>query len=111
MPKNTAATWATTPPRIRPGVPPRTAPSTPTSRRPSRGAGASALSGKGLGAPVAQWRDQVSIQVLLPLARPDGRPVTSAEFDSVKSELAERYGGITAYAQAPAEGLWRDGAE
>ena len=49
--------------------------------------------------------------MLLPLERPGGRPVTRAEFDRIKAELAARHGGVTAYAQAPAEGLWRDGGE
>jgi hypothetical protein len=29
----------------------------------------------------------------------------------VKQELASRFEGVTAYLQAPAEGLWRKGAE
>ena len=54
------------------------------------------------------WMEQACIQVFLPLRRPDGRPVSREEIDEVKRQLAERHGGVTAYVQAPAEGLWRD---
>jgi hypothetical protein len=33
------------------------------------------------------------------------------DFDRVKEELAGRFEGVTAYLQAPAEGLWRQGVE
>ncbi|MCC2690262.1 MAG: hypothetical protein K0S21_3065 [Rhizobiaceae bacterium] len=51
------------------------------------------------------------VQILLPRADNAGRPFARGEFDRVKEELARRYDGVTAYLQAPAEGLWRQGAQ
>ena len=51
------------------------------------------------------------VQILLPRADNDGRPFSREDFDRVKQELASRFQGVTAYLQAPAEGLWRQGAE
>ncbi|TJX79765.1 MAG: hypothetical protein E5W21_01655 [Mesorhizobium sp.] len=50
------------------------------------------------------------IQILLPRADNQGNPFPRKEFDSVKQELASRFQGVTAFLQAPAEGLWRQGA-
>jgi hypothetical protein len=36
---------------------------------------------------------------------------TREDFDRIKEELAGSCEGVTAYLQAPAEGLWRQGAE
>jgi hypothetical protein len=41
------------------------------------------------------------VQILLPVA--GGRKA----FDEVMRELAERFGGVTAYTRAPAAGLWK----
>ena len=49
------------------------------------------------------------VQLLLPLRDNDGNAFGRAEFDAVRNELAERFGGATLYARAPAEGLWKDG--
>lgn len=49
-------------------------------------------------------------QILLPRADNTGRPFDRDDFDRVKEELASRFNGVTAYLQAPAEGLWRKGA-
>ena len=48
------------------------------------------------------------IQLLLPLYDNDGQPLPSALFRDVKQELTARFGGLTAYSRAPAEGLWRE---
>lgn len=48
------------------------------------------------------------IQLLLPLYDNDGQPLPSALFRDVKQELTDRFGGLTAYSRAPAEGLWRE---
>lgn len=48
------------------------------------------------------------VQVLLPLRDNDGRPFGREPFDAVRAELTERFGGVTAYLQSPAEGAWRD---
>jgi len=50
-------------------------------------------------------------QILLPLTDKAGQPFARKDFDRVKEELASRFEGVTAYLQAPAEGLWRQGAQ
>jgi hypothetical protein len=57
---------------------------------------------------VANWREQHRLEVFVPIPR--GRETDARQvFEALKTELAKRYGGVTAYAQAPAEGLWSDG--
>jgi hypothetical protein len=51
------------------------------------------------------------VQILLPLADNDGRPFARTVFEAVKVELAERFGGVTAFTQSPAEGLWQEEAD
>jgi hypothetical protein len=51
------------------------------------------------------------VQILLPRADNKGRPFEREEFDRFKDELAAQFEGVTAYLQAPAEGLWRKGAD
>jgi hypothetical protein len=53
------------------------------------------------------------VQILLPVADNSGRSFSQEEFDLVKQELAQRFKGVTAFLQAPAEGLWRheDGSD
>jgi hypothetical protein len=46
------------------------------------------------------------IQILLPTADNGGRPFPAATFERIKAGLAERFGGVTAYTRAPAEGVW-----
>jgi hypothetical protein len=48
------------------------------------------------------------IQILLPRADNAGQPFARNDFDRVKEELAADFEGVTAFLQAPAEGLWRD---
>jgi hypothetical protein len=48
-------------------------------------------------------------EILLPLYDNDGRRFGAGEFDRVSDELAERFGGVTAFRRAPAEGVWREG--
>jgi hypothetical protein len=48
------------------------------------------------------------VQLLLPLRDNAGRTLPRALFVEVRDELTERFGGITAYLRAPAEGMWRD---
>lgn len=47
------------------------------------------------------------IALFLPLKRNDGSDQPRALFGDVRRELVERFGGLTAYARAPAEGLWQ----
>ena len=52
------------------------------------------------------------VQLLLPLYDNAGRPFPASHYASVRDELAERFGGLTAYTRAPAEGLWsQDGGQ
>ncbi|MBZ9857512.1 hypothetical protein LB566_27405 [Mesorhizobium sp. CA13] len=48
-------------------------------------------------------------QILLPRADNSGEPFPKQDFDRIKEDLACRFDGVTAYLQAPAEGLWRQG--
>ena len=52
------------------------------------------------------------VEIFLPLARNDGTPQPRALFAKLRGELVEKFGGLTAYAREPAEGLWEgdDGA-
>lgn len=50
------------------------------------------------------------IQILLPLRDNDGRPFPPGLHATVRHELKARFGGLTAYSRAPAEGLWESGA-
>ena len=47
------------------------------------------------------------VELLLPLRDNDGRPFERGEFDRVKDELAERFGGVTAFLRSPAAGAWQ----
>ena len=46
------------------------------------------------------------VQLLLPLRDNEGRAFGSEHYDAVRGELTRRFGGLTAYSRAPAEGLW-----
>lgn len=48
------------------------------------------------------------IQILLPLRDDQGQPFPRHWYDALRGDLTERFGGATAYLQAPAEGLWKD---
>lgn len=50
----------------------------------------------------------VLIQFLLPLRDNAGQPFARADFERVRAELTERFGGVTAFLQSPASGAWRD---
>jgi hypothetical protein len=52
------------------------------------------------------------IEIFLPLYDNEGRAFEREDFAVVRRTLAERFGGVTAFTQAPAEGLWQaDGGE
>ncbi len=51
------------------------------------------------------------IQILLPLAGNDGERFSPEAFARVRAELAERFGGLTAFTRSPAEGLWCEGGD
>lgn len=48
------------------------------------------------------------VQILLPLYDNEKRPFARAEFERVRGELTERFGGVTAHLRSPAEGAWKD---
>jgi hypothetical protein len=48
------------------------------------------------------------IQILLPTYDNEGRRFERGLFEGVRSELTERFGGVTAFVQSPALGLWKD---
>ena len=51
------------------------------------------------------------IQILLPLFDNGGQPFPRSDYMRVRSELTERFGGLTAFTRAPAEGLWEENGE
>jgi hypothetical protein len=51
------------------------------------------------------------IQILLPLCDNDGHAFGEELFSKVRRELTERFGGLTAFTRAPAQGLWNDAGE
>jgi hypothetical protein len=48
------------------------------------------------------------IQILLPLYDNDGKPFPQQEYEQMRNELTELFGGITTYARSPAKGLWKE---
>jgi len=48
------------------------------------------------------------IQILLPLYDNAGEPFPQWEFNRVRTELTERFGGLTSYVRSPAVGLWKE---
>lgn len=47
------------------------------------------------------------VQILLPLRNNAGKRFSRSKFAAVRDELMEKFGGLTAYIQSPAEGLWK----
>lgn len=50
------------------------------------------------------------IQILLPCADNSGTPFPKDDFERLKQQLAAEFDGVTAFIQAPAEGLWKAGS-
>jgi hypothetical protein len=50
------------------------------------------------------------VQLLLPLQDNAGQPFEHAAFERVRAELTDRFGGVTAFLRAPAQGHWQDPA-
>ena len=48
------------------------------------------------------------VQLLLPLYDNAGGSFPASHYAFVRDELTARFGGLTAYTRAPAEGLWSD---
>jgi hypothetical protein len=51
------------------------------------------------------------VEIFLPLQRGDGEPAPPEVFTRLKQELTDRFGGVTAFTRAPAEGRWQDGSQ
>jgi hypothetical protein len=50
------------------------------------------------------------VQLLLPLRYDDGGAIPRRALAEIRRELTHRFGGVTAYGRAPAQGWWRSGA-
>jgi len=48
------------------------------------------------------------VEFLLPTHDNDGARFPKEEFERVRRELTERFGGVTAFMQSPATGHWED---
>jgi hypothetical protein len=48
------------------------------------------------------------VQIFMPLYDNRGKRLPPALFKREREYLVERYGGVTAYSQAPVKGLWKD---
>ena len=46
------------------------------------------------------------VEIFLPLRRNDGSEQPRERFAHVRKALLDRFGGLTAFTRAPAEGLW-----
>lgn len=51
------------------------------------------------------------VQILLPIYAGDGQRIPQELFAAVRTELVDRFGGLTAYSRSPARGLWDDGKQ
>jgi hypothetical protein len=49
------------------------------------------------------------VQIYLPRGDNTGRRFPASAFARERQRLVDRFGGMTAYTQAPAVGLWKDG--
>lgn len=47
------------------------------------------------------------VQIFLPLTDNEGNSFPREIFAQVREELVERFGGLTAYSRAPADGVWK----
>jgi hypothetical protein len=50
------------------------------------------------------------VQILLPVYDNEGHAFNATEYTQLRAELADRFGGVTAYTRAPARGVWKDDA-
>jgi hypothetical protein len=48
------------------------------------------------------------VEVLLPLHATDGAVLDQTEFIRIRKILTDRFGGLTAFTRAPADGFWAD---
>lgn len=48
------------------------------------------------------------VQLLLPLYDNAGQTFPASYFSAVRAELTDKFGGLTAYTRAPAQGVWSE---
>ena len=48
------------------------------------------------------------IQILIPLFDNEGQRFEQSQFEGVRTHLIAHFGGLTAFVQSPALGLWKD---
>lgn len=48
------------------------------------------------------------VQLLLPTYDNDGKAFPQSHYEDVRAELTEKFGGLTAYTRAPAQGIWAE---
>jgi hypothetical protein len=48
------------------------------------------------------------IQIFLPLRNNEGEPFPFRKFEQVQERLIKEFGGVTAFLNSPAEGVWRE---
>lgn len=51
------------------------------------------------------------VEILVPLRDNHGVPLPEDRFSALSATLADRFGGLTAFTRAPADGFWTDGGE
>jgi hypothetical protein len=51
------------------------------------------------------------VQLLVPVHDNTGVPFPRDRFDQVRSELTEKFGGVTAFVRSPAQGFWKETPE
>ena len=47
------------------------------------------------------------IEILLPLRDNDGNAFPQSHYADIRKTMTEKFGGLTAFTRAPAEGLWQ----
>ena len=57
---------------------------------------------------MGQSRLMYQVQILLPLYDNDKQPFSRSDFELVREELTEKFGGVTAFVRSPAKGLWKE---
>ena len=51
------------------------------------------------------------VEILLPLYDNEGRRLGAELYQQVREALVARFGGLTAFTRAPAEGVWEEGGQ
>lgn len=49
-----------------------------------------------------------TVQILLPVYSAAGNPFPKEYFKQLRTELTEKFGGITTYTRSPATGFWKE---